>query len=40
VLRSVGDWTAFWSKSEKAPYYYNERTETTTWDCPPELVDK
>lgn len=40
VLRSVGDWTAFWSKSEKAPYYYNERTEVTTWDCPPELVEK
>lgn len=37
VLKSAGQWTAYWSKTEQSPYYYNEQTDETSWDCPPEL---
>lgn len=37
ILKSAGKWTAYWSKTEQSPYYYNEQTDETSWDCPPEL---
>jgi hypothetical protein len=37
VLRTAGDWTEYWSRTEQAPFYHNEVTDVTTWDCPPSF---
>lgn len=40
VLRTAGEWTAYWSRTEQAPYYFNAETNQTTWECPPALQNQ
>jgi hypothetical protein len=36
----MGDWQQFWDKEAKAHYYWNSKTNETTWDEPESLKKK